>query len=333
MIVDDTNRRDHLGSSFDDGLYSHVNKDLRQILGTAVQSPWSKTYCGGGNLAACRSALWSSLAAAAADLEAEFADPDVADWRRVPADEDVRHTAAGVTSVPAIHWINRPTFQQVVQLPGVIDHYKCYKVRPKASAPSRTLTLADEFETKSTTVQRAELLCNPVDKDGNGLKDPTAHLACYRIRDVAGQPRFARRNVSATNGFGIQNLSVVKARTLCVPSTKDGVPSSLGLDPFKCYRAQRVVPRLASRDLELSDQFETKTMTVKKPLSLCNPVDADGAGIDDPATHLACYVVKNAPGQPRFARKDAAVANDLGAQPLSVLRPAALCVPSSTAIP
>jgi hypothetical protein len=28
----------------------------------------------------------------------------------------VRHTALGVTGVPAVHWINRPTFQQVVQI-------------------------------------------------------------------------------------------------------------------------------------------------------------------------------------------------------------------------
>src|SRR6185295_13922404 len=42
--------------------------------------------------------------------------PNVVDWKRAIADEDVRQTAVGVTTVPAIHWINRPTFQQVVQI-------------------------------------------------------------------------------------------------------------------------------------------------------------------------------------------------------------------------
>ena len=51
-----------------------------------------------------------------ADLQAEFADPHVANWRRAMDYEDVRHNAVGLTTVPAIAWINRPTFQQVVQI-------------------------------------------------------------------------------------------------------------------------------------------------------------------------------------------------------------------------
>ncbi len=116
LEIDDGNRRAHIGSAFQGGVYGHVNKDLRQVLGLSVVGPWSRTYCGAGVLADCRTALWDSLSQAAADLETEFADPDVTDWQRAVADEDVRHSATGITSVPAIHWINRPTFQQVVQI-------------------------------------------------------------------------------------------------------------------------------------------------------------------------------------------------------------------------
>jgi len=116
LTLDDPDRRLHIGSSFDDAFYSHVNKDLRQVLGLPVADSWSRTYCGGGVLADCKTALWNAMSQAAADLEAEFGSPNVADWKRAIADEDVRQTAVGVTSVPAIHWINRPTFQQVVQI-------------------------------------------------------------------------------------------------------------------------------------------------------------------------------------------------------------------------
>jgi hypothetical protein len=68
-------------------------------------------------LAACKALLWSTLSQAAVDLTAEFGNASVASWQRQIADEDVRHTAAGVTTVPAIDWQNRPTFQQVVQIP------------------------------------------------------------------------------------------------------------------------------------------------------------------------------------------------------------------------
>jgi hypothetical protein len=40
----------------------------------------------------------------------------VADWKRYLTYEDVQYTAAGITSVPAQAWTNRPTFQQVVQI-------------------------------------------------------------------------------------------------------------------------------------------------------------------------------------------------------------------------
>ncbi len=106
----------HVGSAFNGSFYGQVQKDLRQVLGGPVRSRWSRTYCGGGNRTSCRALLWRSLADAAAALEAEFGSADVADWIRTVADDEVRHSAVGVTGVPAIHWINRPTFQQVVQL-------------------------------------------------------------------------------------------------------------------------------------------------------------------------------------------------------------------------
>lgn len=119
LALDDHGRTDHLGSAFQDGMYGQVHKDLRQVLGQPVTDPFSRTYCGSGVLAACRVALWNALDQAAADLEVEFGNASVSAWQRQIADETIRHTAAGVTSVPEIPWQNRPTFQQVVQLPAV----------------------------------------------------------------------------------------------------------------------------------------------------------------------------------------------------------------------
>jgi hypothetical protein len=141
ISLDDVNRRQHIGSAFNDGFYSHVNKDLRQVLGQPVVDPWSRTYCGGGVLATCRAALWAALEQAADDLEAEFGSPNVADWKRAIADEDVRQTAVGVTTVPAIHWINRPTFQQVVQIESgacARRHPTAGSIQSRASSSSRT---------------------------------------------------------------------------------------------------------------------------------------------------------------------------------------------------
>jgi len=138
--LDDENRIHHIGSAFQGGTYGHINKDLRQILGDRVRGAYSRTYCGGGNLATCRDALWASLALAASDLNSEFNSPNVADWRRQPSYEDVRHTAVGVTTVPAIHWINRPTFQQVVQINGAQPPAPHLQSLSGASSGSTALT-------------------------------------------------------------------------------------------------------------------------------------------------------------------------------------------------
>ncbi len=106
----------HLGSAFDGGFYAHVQKDLRQVLGRPVVGPWSQTYCGGGVLAACRAALWASLFDAATSLRAEFGSWDVATLKRTVADDQIEYAALGLPAVPPAPWINRPTFQQVVQL-------------------------------------------------------------------------------------------------------------------------------------------------------------------------------------------------------------------------
>jgi acyl-homoserine lactone acylase PvdQ len=153
LELDDGNRRAHIGSAFDDAFYSHVNKDLRQVLGLAVQDPWSRTYCGGGVLAACRTALWAALDQAAADLQAEFSNPSVASWQRQIADEDIRQSPVGVTTVPAIHWINRPTFQQVVQ----IARGACGNL-PASGCRLPTIAAASQLVLKDRTPDTADRL-------------------------------------------------------------------------------------------------------------------------------------------------------------------------------
>jgi acyl-homoserine lactone acylase PvdQ len=106
----------HNGSAFGGGFYSHVQKDLRQALALPVVDPMSQTYCGGGVLANCSSMLWTTLSQAAASLQTEFSSPNVIDWKRTISDDDIRSEAIGIATAPAFEWINRPTFQQVVQI-------------------------------------------------------------------------------------------------------------------------------------------------------------------------------------------------------------------------
>jgi acyl-homoserine lactone acylase PvdQ len=106
----------HKGSSFQFGWWSLASKDLRSVLGQPVSGPLGATYCGGGNLSACRTALLSSLAQAAAEPASQVypGDSYCSAGDQWCADSIVQQPLGGITD-PTISWQNRPTYQQVVQ--------------------------------------------------------------------------------------------------------------------------------------------------------------------------------------------------------------------------
>ncbi|MGH2710478.1 MAG: penicillin acylase family protein [Actinomycetota bacterium] len=113
-IDDAVHDSDFNGSSFNDGFYGQVDKDLRSLLGQPVEGPFSRGYCGNGVIAACRTALLGSLDDAVAEVEADQgANP--ADWDTDETLDEIRFTSVGVSGINPIPWQNRPTFQQVVQ--------------------------------------------------------------------------------------------------------------------------------------------------------------------------------------------------------------------------
>ncbi|MFD7612131.1 penicillin acylase family protein [Streptomyces sp. NPDC059828] len=109
----------HSGSAFQSGWWGFVDKDLRQVLGDPVAGPLAATYCGGGQLAACREALLTTLRQAVAKPATEVYPGDTScqagdQW----CSDAVMHRALGGITHPAINWQNRPTYQQVVEFPS-----------------------------------------------------------------------------------------------------------------------------------------------------------------------------------------------------------------------
>lgn len=106
------------GSAYQSGWYGYAQKDLRTVLGKRVKGRYSREYCGKGKLRKCRQALLGSLQQAlgvsAAELygteTCEGGDPQ---W----CHDSVRSRALGAVTQPPMHWINRPTFQQAVEIP------------------------------------------------------------------------------------------------------------------------------------------------------------------------------------------------------------------------
>jgi hypothetical protein len=124
-----------------------------------------------------------------------------------------------------------PAMKNTVPSDLGIDHFKCYRVRGRGFT-SRTVTVADQFETQSATVLKPYSLCNPVDKNGEGIRFPENHLTCYTVKE----PRLDPRDITVEDQFAQQDArpfvsSCRKAATLCVPSTKRiASPSGAFLD-------------------------------------------------------------------------------------------------------
>ncbi|HEU4977404.1 MAG TPA: penicillin acylase family protein [Solirubrobacteraceae bacterium] len=120
---DPNNAGGHLGSAYQDGFYGYVKKDLRDVLRLKVKQRYARTFCGSGSLRRCRAALAGSLLAAAryTDKDLYSGDPicqaakmDGSQW----CWDAIRMRPLGAITQPLIEWVNRPTFQQAVEVQG-----------------------------------------------------------------------------------------------------------------------------------------------------------------------------------------------------------------------
>ena len=208
-----------------------------------------------------------------------------------------------------------------------VDHYRCFNVDSVAGFTPRVVSLKDQFGGSQTAVIRPATFCTAVDKNGEGILDPTAHLTCYTIQDIEVRPGFGTEALT-TNQFGSDIVRVGIGRKLCVPTQKEGVPSDLNVDHFKCYEARSTSPAPQNRTVTLQDQFlPLATVVVKNPVNLCTPVDKNEEGIRDPATHLKCYDISN-PAVPPLNRR-VTVVNQFGTQRMVEKGASVLCVPTS----
>ena len=88
----------------------------------------------------------------------------------------------------------------------------------RGGATSTQAILSDQFGTTTVFVGAPRQVCNPVDKNGEGLQHPENHLVCYEITTSDGGSTWDR--VDTSNQFGDRTLRMIRPQSLCVPSTK-----------------------------------------------------------------------------------------------------------------
>ena len=220
---------------------------------------------------------------------------------------------------------------------------------PRGFPKGLRVSLSDQFESGQFDVKSPAALCNPADKNDEGINDPLTHLRSYKIEPVPGQKPHARRT-----GIRIQNqfhpaqgdllVDTIKPDRLLVPTatslTQPAAPpdfSSHDVDHFKCYKVARsrgTSPFQQIRDVTILDQFnQPGLVTVIEPTRLCTPVDKNGEGIKHDAVHLMCYKVVPVKRGTRFDVFGLFLNNQFGPEIVDSGKEAEFCVPSTKLLP
>jgi hypothetical protein len=121
-----------------------------------------------------------------------------------------------------------PTENLLTPGPVGIDHFKCYEV--SGEPVDAVATLVDQFQEWGGLALDPFLLCNPVDKNGEGIQNFDDHLVCYSVSPTGQSLGIA---VPIANQiYPDVRIDVFDPTALCVPSTKElpepGVLLSLG---------------------------------------------------------------------------------------------------------
>lgn len=122
----------------------------------------------------------------------------------------------------------------------------------------------------------------PVDKNGEGIRNPVDHLTCYAIQSHT----LVNRQVEIQNQFGSQTLVVRTGDTLCVPSVK----IELEIDRFPDAHAT-ITLHLPNGDQEQVDLSGTMTIEVHiGPAG--STTDTDGDGLDQVTAEIVQMKLK-----------------------------------------
>jgi len=234
--------------------------------------------------------------------------------------------------------------------PVTSDHYLSYKAKQPKGDPKFekfTVTLDDQFESASYTVDKPDRLFNPIQKTHDDIiteiTDYESHYVGYKIKTPKGTDKFENiKGVSVTDQFGELTIDIKKSKLLLVPSAKnhDVTPDELNpvaVDHFKCYDVKETkhAPKFKKLTVSVYDpNFEiTQDFEVKKPKMLCVPVekthDITTSEINNPENNLTCYDVKEKKGSEKFEKRNIFTNNQFGPEELKVEKQEELCVPSN----
>ena len=183
------------------------------------------------------------------------------------------------------------------QTPQVIDHYLIYQVMQPYTVSPGHVQLIDQFGAYDPdTLFSMVAFGNPVDKNGEGILDPMAHLSVYRFPTISTDAF----GIGVTDQFGYNYWRVKDAIMLLLPALKDQPGEPPLKDHYLCY--QVIDGPTLDIGVHLTDQWGSGTHVLGQAILWCNPVEkiVDGFPfpIVNPNHHLAVYELVNLADMP-----------------------------------
>ena len=207
-----------------------------------------------------------------------------------------------------------------------LDHFKVYKV--DTIGANQQVVLEDQFDRNSkereeVLLTNIEFFANPVNKNGEGIKDPSSHLTWYKFSGDGPVRVISIRN--QINKFHQQTWKIGNPVYLLVPTEKieEGSSQPDSLDHFKCYEV--LSDSALFIKVKLEDQFGNQVVTIGKPVYFCNPVLKNNEKIKNSDDHLACYLITSEEPDTQLVVE---IKNQFGSEKLFIRSSFMICVPS-----
>jgi uncharacterized repeat protein (TIGR01451 family) len=157
---------------------------------------------------------------------------------------------------------------------------------------------------------------------------------CYALRegDDDDDGGAARPRVTLEDQFGSGEARVGAAAELCNPVSKDGGTINQESAHLVKYKARAIGRTFAKRRVEVTNQFGTQILTVRRPTILAVPSSKNvGGSPGDPPTmldHFQCYrFVELDDGGGAFRPRTVVLKDQFKEESVRVRRPVALCNP------
>ncbi|ANM28831.1 hypothetical protein ABI59_03245 [Acidobacteria bacterium Mor1] len=199
---------------------------------------------------------------------------------------------------PDVDLVDRfgPTLADVVKLDklctpvdkngeGMVDpntHLACYSINDDPDFADAQMEIWNQFGEESLRITRAGTLCVPTVIDGETASGAVDHFKCYR-----GGTKFdstipySPRDVSAVDRFRTNVDTAEAPVAFCNPVDKNGEGIGSTKSHLECYNVEDRALRPLNEVLNVTNQFGSQRIILKRQESLCVPTRT--------YDHYTCY--------------------------------------------